>query len=62
MLTCVKSILARKGIFKRCFCWVDGLLRTAVGRGRPVTQHYSVVSDVSLVFTAEKVRKLNETT
>lgn len=61
MLTCVESILARMGICLKCVCWIHGLLQTAVGEGRPMTQHSSTVSDVSLVFTAEKVRKLNET-
>ena len=62
MLTCVKSILARTGICLKCVCWIHGLLQMAVGGGRPVTEHNSAVSDASLVFTAEKVRKLNETT
>lgn len=62
MLTCVKSILARTGICLKCVCWIHGLLQMAVGGGRPVTQPDSAVSDVSLVFTAEKVRKLGETT
>lgn len=58
MLTCVKSILARMGICLKCVCWIHGLLQMAVGRGR---QHSSAASDVSLVFTAEEVRKPNET-
>lgn len=62
MWTCVKSILARKGICSRCFCLMDGLLQMAVARGRPMTQQNSAESEVSLVFTAKKVRKLNETT